>query len=641
MLYYLEIFISLAGFAIVTISASRIAKLFVRFKLPLITGLLVMGILSGPFILKLVSAQASDKLNFINDVALAFIAFAAGSELFIKELRSRAKSIFWMTFGQLIITFIFGTTAVYLIADQIHFMQSMSGKGKLMVAMLAGTIFVARSPASAIAIINEMRAKGPFTQTALSVTVVKDVLVIILFSVCFSIAQSFFSEENFEAILFIDLLIELALASIIGYMLGKWIHLILSIKLNTTFKTIIILFSGYIIYPVMRSFATISQEYFYFHLHVEPLLICIVASFWLTNYSSRSPEFKKIVEDVGKYVYVAFFTLTGATLSLDILVKVWAVALLLFFIRLFAMMIGSLIGGLLSKDPARFNRVGWMPYVTQAGVGIGLVMEISGEFTAWGNEFATIIIAVIVLNQIVGPPLFKWSIDYVKEGHAAIKPQKFDGIRDAIIFGLDGQSIALARLLIKHKWEVKIVCFNNYFHGIAPDLDIRGVKDISEDMLNSLDAKLSEAIVLMLTDVENYKLSEVITEKIGVDNLILRLNDPSNFTKFREFTDFIVHPSTSIVNLLDQYVRSPFSASLLLGMEERQESADYLVLNEQVIGMYIRDLRLPMDAIVLSIKRNKKTVVTHGYNQLRENDILTVIGSPESLNIIRLKLEGV
>ena len=51
---------------------------------------------------------------------------------------------------------------------------------RIAVAMLAGAILVARSPSSAIAIVNALRAKGPFPQTALGVTVIMDVVVIFI-----------------------------------------------------------------------------------------------------------------------------------------------------------------------------------------------------------------------------------------------------------------------------------------------------------------------------------------------------------------------------------------------------------------------------------------------------------------------------
>ena len=131
----------------------------------------------------------------MNEISLAFIAFAAGSELYLKEIRGQFKSILWNTLGQLVITFSLGVLGVFLVSDYIPFMSNMGFKAKMAVAILMATIFVARSPSSAIAVINELRAKGPFTQTAIGVTVVTDVLVIIVFAVCFALANTFLSGE--------------------------------------------------------------------------------------------------------------------------------------------------------------------------------------------------------------------------------------------------------------------------------------------------------------------------------------------------------------------------------------------------------------------------------------------------------------
>ena len=160
---YLQILIYLAGFLIIAVASNQISRLFIRVKLPLVTGLLVMGIIAGPFVLDLIPQEALADLDFVNDFALAFIAFTVGAELYLRELRSRFKSITGMTFGQLSITFILGSLAVFFIAEYIPFMQEMNIESKVAVSLLAGTIFVARSPASIIAVVHEMRAKGPFT----------------------------------------------------------------------------------------------------------------------------------------------------------------------------------------------------------------------------------------------------------------------------------------------------------------------------------------------------------------------------------------------------------------------------------------------------------------------------------------------
>ena len=159
---YLQILIFLAGFIIIAVASNQISGLFLKAGLPLVTGLLVMGIICGPYILDLIPREAISDLVFVNDFALAFIAFTVGAELYLRELISRFRSITAMTLAQLIITFILGGVAVFLIAEYIPFMKGMNFESKLAVSLLAGTIFVARSPASIIAVVHELRAKGTF-----------------------------------------------------------------------------------------------------------------------------------------------------------------------------------------------------------------------------------------------------------------------------------------------------------------------------------------------------------------------------------------------------------------------------------------------------------------------------------------------
>ncbi|MBL4576972.1 MAG: cation:proton antiporter, partial [Flavobacteriales bacterium] len=156
---YLETAMYLAGFFVVAFAADSFATYLTKLKLPLVTGLLIMGIIAGPFILKLIPGDAPDKLYFVNDFALAFIAFAAAAELYLKELRSRMRSITWMSIGQLVVTFSSACAVILYFSPQIPFMVDMNMETKIAVATLAAAIFVARSPASAIAVVNELRAK--------------------------------------------------------------------------------------------------------------------------------------------------------------------------------------------------------------------------------------------------------------------------------------------------------------------------------------------------------------------------------------------------------------------------------------------------------------------------------------------------
>ncbi len=636
--HFVAIVSFLIGFFIISISADKISQFFKKIHFPVITGLLITGIVSGPYVLNMIRPEAIREISFLNDITLAFIAFAAGTELYLKELRDNLKSIYYNTTAQLVVTFVISSLSVFYLAEYIPFMQTMTVSGRFAVAILAGSIFIARSPSSSIAIIQEMRAKGPLTKTALGVTVIIDVLVIIIFAISFSVATNLFSGEDLNLIFLIDVLAEIILAFVLGFILGELLKVVMKQQFSTNIKAGLLLILGAGVYLFSHYIFEQSIHFLPFSLHIEPLLVCIIGSFIITNYTSYRPEFQKIIHDLGPTIYVIFFTLTGASMSLDVLSKIWEIAIVLFVVRLVSMIIGSYIGGTLAKDPPHIIHVGWMPYVTQAGVGIGLATAVISEFPEWGTDFYTLIIGVIVIGQMVGPPLFKFSIKKVGEAHTKHSAMEAHE-KKAVILGLETQSLAIARQLELHKWKVRILTRRppSDYEDIT-QTPVTTVKNHSLEALQASGCNNPDAIILLLSDEENYKLCEMVYEYLGTKNVVVRLNNRENFEKFHELGALIVEPTTAVVSLIDNFVRSPIATSLLLGLDSEQESMDIEVEDKAYHGVALKYLRLPEDVIILSVKRNNHVIISHGYTKLRIGDILTVIGSPESLENVSLTL---
>ncbi|MFY0626506.1 MAG: cation:proton antiporter [Reichenbachiella sp.] len=637
---YQQLIVLTIGFAVIAIAAGRIAVVFQRIHLPIITGFLVTGIICGPFLLDLIPKAAITRLNYINETALAFIAFAAGSELYFRELRARFDSIKWNTIGQLGFSFVFGSLSVFFLSDLIPFMKDLGTASRIGAAILAGTVFVARSPASAIAVIKELRAKGPFTQTVMGVTVLKDFIVIILFAVCFSLAQSLESGKDIEYLSVLIPIGELIISFGIGYLIGKMLEVILSFAIPSPYKAGLIVLLGYSAYYLNGILLHISSDWDH-SIRIEPLIICIISSLYVTNYTKHKPEFLNILHDTGPMVYAAFFTLTGASLDINILFSVWFVALFFFIVRLVTIIGGSYFGGVMAGDPWKFIRVAWMPYVTQAGVALGLASLVANEFTSWGPAFSTMVVAIIVLNQMIGPPLFKFALTKVGENRnrAAFKT---DGTRDAIIFGFENQSVSLAKQLKDNGWKVQIATRKEVDSIEAPEgIKICHVNSITLEELKILHADKSEAIVCMMSDRRNLEVCELAYQNFGTPDLIVRLGERHYNDKFLALGARIVDPSTAIVSLLDHFVRSPQATSLLMGMEPGQDTRDVELLDRSIHGMTLRNLRLPSDVLILSIKRGGQMIISHGYTRLRIGDVITFVGSKESLDEVAVKFDQV
>jgi Kef-type K+ transport system membrane component KefB len=603
------------AFTILALAANQIGHYFVKFRLPLISGFLFAGILVGPYLLGLLSDHAIRQLTFVDEMALAVIAFAAGNELYLKELQSRLKSIAWVTVGLVLATFTLGSLAVFFLAEFIPFMKDLPAAGRAAVAILAGAILVARSPSSAIAVVNELRAKGPFTQMVLGVTVIMDVIVIVLFAINSEMADVLFNGLAFGFSFVALISMELLLSFGVGYVLAKLLQRILSFSLKPIWKCSLVLALGYGIFRLSAVLHYLSHQHLPFEVLLEPLLICMTGSFLVTNRSQQGNQLSDVLHRLGPPIYLVFFTLTGASLRLDILLTVWPIALVLVSVRLLSIFLGAYTGGTLAGDPATFNRISWMAFVTQAGVGLGLAKEVVREFPAIEAGFSAIIIAVIVVNQLVGPPLFKFAIYRV--GEAQVKGQRgeFDGVRDVVIFGLNARSIALTKQLVVHDWNVKIATLEPADTDLAaPGVKIHHLAGWTASEMKVLELDRAESIVAMVNDDEqNYRICQLVYEQYGIETM---------------------------VTLLEQLVRSPAGASLLLGMQEGHDIVDVELRNPNLCDLALRDLRLPLDVLILSINRDNQTLVSRGHTVLRLGDKITMAGPERKLQEVMLRFES-
>ena len=620
-------FLIILAFAVSSLAAFQLANYLKKIKLPLITGLILTGMILGGSVLNFIPTTSIKELQYLSDIALAMIAFTAGSELFLKDLVSRKKSIQWMTGGQLLITFVFSALSIYFIAAHVPFMAELSSSHKWAVSILFASIFVARSPSSAIAIVKEMRAKGPFTKTAIGVTVIIDVVVIILFAICFAVAKTIITGDEINFIFLGKLLLEIALSVGIGIILGWLLILPFKINAHVIIKGFLILALGYGAYALTQFLVMYSEHNWPFEIRLEPLLMCITGAYVLTNYSENRQEFAHILEYISPIVYVVFFTYTGASLSLEVVSKVFFVALLFFGLRIFTLFLGGVASVFLAKDNPKFALVSWMPYVTQAGVALGLTTLVAKTFPEWGVAFESIIIAIVVLNQVAGPPLFKWALGFVKETHTKHQTPGFDGIKDVYIFGLENQSLILAAELAKKGWEPKIFTLKKELDKtLQTDVYIKQIPDISLETLKSIDIQKADRVLCLLDDDNNYLLTERIFEKVGIDKVIVRLQDDKRAQSFIDLGAMVLQPSLAMINLMDHMLRAPNTTSFLLGVDNDQDTLDIPINNKDLVGIHLRDLQVSQNVVILSIYRDGGSLVPHGYTTLKYGDIMAVAG---------------
>jgi len=627
------------SFLLVALAAQQIGRFFSRYGLPYITSYLLAGALAGPFVLRLMPAESVDALRYIDDISLAVIAFIAGSELYLKELRNRLRTILLNTAGIVVAAFVLISVALFILQSLIPFAQGYSTNLKIAVSLIGATILLALSPASTIAVIQEVRAKGPFSKTVLSITVVMDVVIIIMFAVSVAFAGAIVDGDalslSFAGLLVIDIAIALAA----GYMIGHLLAQVLTLNVTVAIKALIVMFIGLVIFETSMRVPDWAEATFGLKIKIEPLLIAMLAGFTVTNFTRYRLPFEDVLHRISPMVYVAFFTLTGVGLKLDVLFNTLGIALILFLVRMLSIIIGTYVGGIMAGEPQRFRRWVGLGLITQAGIALGLARETAAEFPdTMGGEFATLIIAVVVLNELFGPLLLKFSLRRMGESQMRTT---IEGVQPhAIILGVEQQSIMLARRLSDEGWDVVIADTDQarLVPLINDDFAEQYIPAVNEETIKSLvNGRLDALVALLDNDQDNLNACEIARDDYDTQRLIVRLRDLTLAESFRKLGARVIDPASSMVTLLLQSVRAPEAVDLLLNQDPRHEVVQIKVAERAIDGLLLRDLRLPSDVLILEIQRGGRSIVPHGFTTLRVGDEVILVGCPPSLQEVAFR----
>lgn len=170
------------AFGLVSLAAHAVGRWFSSIRLPYITGYLATGALVGTFGLDLIPSAAAADLRFIDELSLGVIAFIAGSELRLADLRGRVRTLAMVAGGLVTVGVSALAVAVFAATGLLAFGSGLPVVQRVAIAALGAVVLLALSPPSTIAVIKELRARGPFTSQVLITTVVMDVVIIVLFA---------------------------------------------------------------------------------------------------------------------------------------------------------------------------------------------------------------------------------------------------------------------------------------------------------------------------------------------------------------------------------------------------------------------------------------------------------------------------
>ncbi|HEY6784856.1 MAG TPA: cation:proton antiporter [Gemmatimonadales bacterium] len=384
------------------IAAQLGADILSRWKLPRLTGYIAIGFIFGPAWLGFVRADEVHTLEFIADAAVALIAFSAGSELIVGELRAQARRLARLAVGGIGLSFVVVTGVILALSPWFPLARHQPIGNVVAIAVVLGTCAAAFSPAATIAIMDETGARGPFARGILNLTVIGDVILMFLLTIVLGLARPVAQAGTVDLGAVLTALIgigaSIGAGMVLGWVVSRYLH---AVRRDTALFLVVL--------------AVVTAEAARL-LHLEALLIALAAGFYLENFSPVEGErLRAELRRGSRPVYTVFFALAGASVHLDALSEMFPWVVLLVGLRMISLRIGFRWAGRSPSVEAPFAQWGWMGVVSQAGIALGLAMVARRSFPEWGVSLSALIITMIGIHEVVGPILFKRALGAVGE----------------------------------------------------------------------------------------------------------------------------------------------------------------------------------------------------------------------------------
>jgi len=389
------------GFSL--IAASMLGEVAERLRLPRLTGYLAFGLLCGPYMLNLITADMARELQIVNGLAIALIALIAGLEINLERLRARLRAIAAVGVVTVGVMYLILGTLFLIVWPWLPIAPEASGVERLAMVLVLTAIVVSFSPTVTIAVIAESRARGPLSELVLAVVVLADLFLILGFTLVMQFARATIGDAGSEgAGLMVRLSWEIFGSLAFGALLGA----LFAIYLRTIGRELTIALLALCV------IVTVAGQAW----HLEPLLAALAAGLAIENIAPvRADALRDAVERSALPVLVVFFAAAGASLHLDALATIGVAAAIVGGVRVFAIRAGTHLGLRVAGAGDRVSRLLWMGLVSQAGVTLGLAILVAAEFSDWGSAVQTLVVAMIALHELVGPILFKAALERAGE----------------------------------------------------------------------------------------------------------------------------------------------------------------------------------------------------------------------------------
>lgn len=387
----------LTSLALIFIVGLAMGAICSRLKLPRIIGMLVTGIVLGPYVLDFLDPSILSISEELRKMALIIILLKAGLSLDIKDLKKAGRPAILLSF----------VPATCEIIGYILFAPAILGINMIEAAVM-GAVLGAVSPAVVVPRMVNLMDRKYGTQKAIPQMIMAgascdDIFVIVLFTTFLSMAQG----GSAQILDFVNIPVSIILGILLGAVVGYGLYLFFETSyahkhcVRNSMKVIIVLGFSFLLIAIegwLKGKISVSG------------LLAVVSMACIIKMKSTAFVSKRLSEKFGKLwlaAEVMLFVLVGAAIDIRYTLSAGIAAVLMILVALIFRAIGVLncmIKTNLTWKERAFCVIAYLPKATvQAAIG--------SVPLASGLACGKIVLSVAVLAIIITAPLGTIGID--------------------------------------------------------------------------------------------------------------------------------------------------------------------------------------------------------------------------------------
>ena len=380
----------LISIAVILLSGLILGKLCKMIRFPSLFGMILAGIIIGPYFLNLIDSSILDRSADIRRIALIIILIRAGLKLNLSDLKKVGRPAILMCFVPACLEMV----GMILLAPLILNISILD-------AAILGAVIGAVSPAVIVPRMINLIDEGygndkGIPQMILAGASVDDVFVIVMFTTFTGFANG----EGVDLLSFINIPISILTGIVIGGITGYILSLLFEKKkMNLMIRTIVILTISFLL-------SALETDYGKFPFASLIAVMSLGTVIFMRNHD-MAKELSGQYDKLWIPAEVFLFVLVGASVAVDHAISAGIHVILLVLLVLVFRMLGvflCLIGTKLSGKERLFCMIAYTPKATvQAAIG--------GIPLAMGLSCGQIVLTVSVIAILLTVPLGAFGID--------------------------------------------------------------------------------------------------------------------------------------------------------------------------------------------------------------------------------------